>query len=571
MSALTADAGRLDARGVSRAAGFRVEFACDWKQAAARWSDFSPSTLFQNRQWLDAWYAAFAGADHVEPLIAIISDAVTSERIALLPLIRRTQNGTRIVEFADLDLTDYNAPVLGAAAPRDAKTSPRALWRDLLAALRRMPGGADLIRLRKMPVDLDGRPNPLALLDGASRCAFNGNIVTTGDDFDAYRYSLKRTVRKQLERSWRVFTRDPAAAFQIVANPGDAPRILSAMEVQQGARMQHLGLNFVLNGETCATFYRNLVGENLESGYAVLSALTVGEEVVASLLGIRSGSRYVMIRISNAGDKWSNCSPGRLIIERTMAALHKDGVRQFDFSIGNYAYKRRFGVAPLALVDITAAAELARNSLRVARSGRLRTSPSSAARHHRETCARQAALARRELNLSHHARLTQYAFQRVAIPLRRIGRRFIGALQECEQRLVRLRGAAHGVVGQDELAQRLAEECRIGTDHRGAEARWLGIGVAVERRIVDRAAARPEAGAALLMRIGFAGNRVGKLGTPPGWRGARRPEKRVAARSMLPQKKCTGLALPRKPVRNCLNTRSTFTRIWKKRRTASGS
>jgi CelD/BcsL family acetyltransferase involved in cellulose biosynthesis len=38
-----------------------------------------------------------------------------------------------------------------------------------------------------------------------------------------------------------------------------------------------------------------------------------------------------------------------------MAALHKDGVREFDFSIGNYAYKRRFGVARLPLVDVTAA------------------------------------------------------------------------------------------------------------------------------------------------------------------------------------------------------------------------
>jgi hypothetical protein len=78
-------------------------------------------------------------------------------------------------------------------------------------------------------------------------------------------------------------------------------------------------------------------------------------KAVATLLGIRCGARYVMIRISNAGDKWSNCSPGRLIIERTMAALHRDGVREFDFSIGNYAYKRRFGVTRLPLVDVSAA------------------------------------------------------------------------------------------------------------------------------------------------------------------------------------------------------------------------
>jgi CelD/BcsL family acetyltransferase involved in cellulose biosynthesis len=229
------------------------------------------------------------------------------------------------------------------------------LWHDLLAALRRLPGGADLIRLRKMPVDLDGRPNPLALPDGTGSCALNGNVVATGDDFDAWRYQLERTVRKELERCWRVFTRDPAAAFEIIPGKNEALRILSTMAVQQGTRIQHLGLNFILNDETSAAFYRNLVGDGVASGYAVISALTVGEEVVATLLGIRCGSRYVMVRISNAGEKWSNCSPGRLIIERTMAALHKDGVRSFDFSIGNYAYKRRFGVAPLPLADITAA------------------------------------------------------------------------------------------------------------------------------------------------------------------------------------------------------------------------
>jgi CelD/BcsL family acetyltransferase involved in cellulose biosynthesis len=354
MTVLTAAAGRADARAASRASGFRVEFTRDWKRAKARWGDPAEATPFQDWQWLEAWYGAFAAIDNVEPLIAIISNAATGEQVALLPLIRRVHNGIRIVEPADLDLTDYNAPLLGAAAPRDAKAA-RAMWKDLREALRRLPGGVDLIRLRKMAVDLDGRPNPLALLDGAGPCALNGNVVTTGDDFDAWRFTLERTVRKELERSWRVFTRDSAAAFKIVTDKDEALRVLSTMESQQGERMQHLGLNFILNDETCAAFYRNLVHDNAANGYAVLSALIVGDEVVATLLGIRQGSRYVMVRISNAGEKWSNCSPGRLIIERTMAALHRDGIRQFDFSIGNYAYKRRFGVKRIALMDFTAA------------------------------------------------------------------------------------------------------------------------------------------------------------------------------------------------------------------------
>jgi CelD/BcsL family acetyltransferase involved in cellulose biosynthesis len=354
MTLLATNAGRLDARATTGAAGFRVELLRDWKQAVARWHEVSPPTPFQHRQWYSAWYDAFAGADGVEPLIAIVTDASTGERAALLPLIRRRHNNITIVEFADLDLTDYNAPILGAAAPRDARGA-RVLWRSLLSALRRMPDPADLVRLRKLPVDLDGRPNPLALLDEAGACPLNGNLVMTGEDYDAWRYTLEKTVRKELERSWRVFTRDASASFAIVTDESEALRILATTEIQQGTRMETLGVNFILNGETCASFYRNLVRDGVGNGYALVSALTVGDEVVATLLGIRNGARYVMIRISNAGEKWSNCSPGRLIIERTMAALHKDGVREFDFSIGNYAYKRRFAVTRLPLIDISAA------------------------------------------------------------------------------------------------------------------------------------------------------------------------------------------------------------------------
>ena len=173
-----------------------------------------------------------------------------------------------------------------------------------------------------------------------------------------YKRSLKRDVRRVLERSWRTFTAYPDAAFKIAGEKAEALRVLATLDAQQSARMQHLGVNFILDDGACADFYRNLVRDGIGDGYAVLSALTVGEEVVATLLGVRSGPRYVMVRVSNAGDKWSGCSPGRLVIERTMAALHRDGVREFDFSVGEYDYKRRFGVTELPLVDISAALSL---------------------------------------------------------------------------------------------------------------------------------------------------------------------------------------------------------------------
>ena len=91
------EAGRLNGQAFSAAPGFRVDFVRDWRQAAAQWHDYRSPTPFQEPRWLDAWYQAFADADDVEPLIAIVSDAATLQQVAILSLIRRVQNGIRIV------------------------------------------------------------------------------------------------------------------------------------------------------------------------------------------------------------------------------------------------------------------------------------------------------------------------------------------------------------------------------------------------------------------------------------------------------------------------------------------
>jgi CelD/BcsL family acetyltransferase involved in cellulose biosynthesis len=342
------EVGRLNGEVFSEVSGFQVEFVRDWKQAALRWNCAAHATTFQHGRWLEAWYAAF---DTVSPLIAIVSDAATGRQVALVPLIRRTQKGVRIVEFADLGLTDYNAPILTLGSP-SGETEARALCQALMAALRRLPEGADLVRMQKMPADVDGTPNPLMSLGRLGSCSLNGNLISIGDDFEAYRTSIKRM---QLPRSWRVFSRNPGAAFRIVTDVDEAVALLDTMDAQQQARMQHLGLEFILNEAACAKFYRDLVIRGIDEGYAVVSALTCDEAIVATVLGIRQGANFVFLRISNGGTRWSPCSPSRLIIERTMAALHRDDVRQFDLSIGNYAFKRRFGAAPLPLTDVSVA------------------------------------------------------------------------------------------------------------------------------------------------------------------------------------------------------------------------
>jgi CelD/BcsL family acetyltransferase involved in cellulose biosynthesis len=330
------------------ASRFKIDFVDDWKLAAACWSADGQETAFQHPLWFDAWYGAFKNAS---PLIAIVGDTTTGRKVALLPLIRRVRHGVRIVEFADLNVTDYNAPVLRAGVTFDL-TEARAIGRALISELRKAPGGVDLVRLRKMPARIAGGINPLALLGREGSSSLNGNMIETGDDFETYRASIRRI---QMPRYWRVFSRNPGAAFRMISSVDEALQTVDVLDVQQETRMQKLGLKFVLNDGIHGGFYRDLVRRGLPGGYVVVSSLTCDEAVVATMLGIRYGDYFAVLRISNAGARWSHCSPSKLVVERTMAALHEQGVRRFDLSVGNYAFKRRFGATQIPLTDASVA------------------------------------------------------------------------------------------------------------------------------------------------------------------------------------------------------------------------
>jgi CelD/BcsL family acetyltransferase involved in cellulose biosynthesis len=166
---------------VSSTSGIAVDFVRDWPQAASR-LNAGHRTAFQHGYWLGAWYAAF---HDLSPLIALISDATTGRDIAMVPLISHFRRGIRIVEFADFGVSDNNAPILALDAALDAAATD-AIGTALIDALRALPDRFDLLRLKKMPAQIGGRPNPLVALGRVGSCSLNSNLVLTGDDYEDY-------------------------------------------------------------------------------------------------------------------------------------------------------------------------------------------------------------------------------------------------------------------------------------------------------------------------------------------------------------------------------------------------
>lgn len=308
------------------------------------------ATPFQQPDWITAWYETLAPRLNAEPFLVFVTERETGRSVVALPLIRHRVGEMDVIAFADLGVTDYNAPMLGPAAPATPQAA-RALWSRII--VKALPA-ADLIELRKMPATIQGRPNPFAQLRGVHPAHSPGFSVTVGDDWEEYRRSLAKKFRKELGRSLRLFEKEGGAPFRRIESIDEALRILDVMTAQQRARLEEMGTKFALQEDAYQAFYEGFVRKGLENGTAILTALTCGDEIVAALLGVTNGESFAMVRLGHAGGDWMKIGPGRLIIERTMHMLHGEGCRHFDFSIGDYPYKAGFGVTPSPMHDFVA-------------------------------------------------------------------------------------------------------------------------------------------------------------------------------------------------------------------------
>jgi len=304
---------------------------------------------FQHRMWLTTWFSTAGRHASVRPLVASIRDEARDQLALALPLVELREKGRTLIEFADLGVTDYNAPLLGPASPRSAESAQR-LWDALM---RELPA-VDAIRLTKMPGEIGGLPNPLTLLASSQKSHLHCNLLSVAS-YDDFKRRRGRIYRKEYERSWRVFERLGGTQFRRIWDVESALGVLRSIEEQQRRRIRGLGLPYLLDAPHIANFYRKLVTDGLGCGYVVMTVLLCGEDPVAALLGVRDGDVFTILRISNAGEAWKPCSPGRLVITRTIEHLCGEGCTSFDFTTGDYEFKRRLGVERRQLFELTQA------------------------------------------------------------------------------------------------------------------------------------------------------------------------------------------------------------------------
>lgn len=330
---------------------FEITLAQDWDKVTQFLDELEQAgfreEIFQSRFLLSTWFETVGTKADIERIIVQVRDKETGVPVLLMPLVRFKKNGLRTIEFADCNVVDYNGPLVNPGYEIN-----KSMARKLIRAIRQALPAYDVLNMEKVRKLSQSHANPLSLLGRARPCAVNGNVVHIDGEWEAYVASLSRKFRKELRRSERVLQKIGQAEYHQIRDVERGLQVLDFINDCQRTRIAEVGLDYTLDEPELADYYRQIVVKGVESGECIMTTIESGDEIVAATLGIATGTTHGGLRIVNAGGKWAHCGPGRLIMFNTIKMLHDQGFKSFDFTIGNYALKRRIGVEQLELLNI---------------------------------------------------------------------------------------------------------------------------------------------------------------------------------------------------------------------------
>jgi len=303
----------------------------------------SGATAFQHPIWLDAIYHKLVPQLKGEPLIVTVRDAANGRLVMVLPLVRRRYRGLRTVEFADLGVSDYVAPV-ASEATIDAVAADPFAGRRLKAVLKPF----DMLRIQKLRSPSESVQGLL----GATTCSelpMSAYAVPLGSDYAAWRVdNISTSYRKELDKKSRQLHRKGQVVFNCAT---DVETIDATLIKMREYRRDRFETGDLLQDQIYFDFYRD-VAIRARSTFARLYSVLMDGVPIAGAMGLSHKGSLLVVLTGFDHDNYKNVSLGSLIFE--MVAQHgiSVGDRELDFTIGDEPYKVLFGAQKSAIYQI---------------------------------------------------------------------------------------------------------------------------------------------------------------------------------------------------------------------------
>lgn len=308
-------------------------------------------TAFQTYAWLSAWFRNIGAREGVEPAIVVGWNAEgEGDALFILPLgLKRGVFGTRLVWLGG-SFCDYQAPVLARSFSRQVRRDQfKALWTEIRAALP----DHDIVELNRLPEMIGGQSNPFLALGNVTAHASNAHMTRLQPTWDAY-YGAKRSSgskkrdkqkRRKLEESGAVELITPESREEIA-------RTVDMLIEQKTATFARMGVANPFEKPGVRDFYMELATDAAAEGLIHVCRLEVGGKVAAANWGVSFGGRYHYVLASYAEqEEFARRGPGMIQLMDLMRHATEAGHTEFDFTIGDEAYKGDWCEVEIRLYD----------------------------------------------------------------------------------------------------------------------------------------------------------------------------------------------------------------------------
>ncbi|CTQ65703.1 GNAT family N-acetyltransferase [Roseibium alexandrii] len=334
---------------VSTEAEYRIEACNTYDFLSEEYSTLfkgSNATAFQSPLWLHEFYHTLVPGHGAEPLIIKISSKGSDHPDAILPLVRETHFGIRIVQPADLGVADYNA-IVGSEEKLTALANNPSVAEGILSAIQPY----HLILFRKQrPCAFD----VAKLLPGANRtpntsCSYE---VDAGAGYDNwFTTSVSKNMRKGLKRKTNGFEKTHGKLE--FAELCDERSIVDAFQLMRELREARYEANLFSRPEVFE-FYQNIAVKGQRHGIASTFVSKFEDRILSIDFGVRHKSRFLFLLGAFYEEQdFQRYSLGLLGLNELIRREAEAGHTIFDFTIGDEPYKLSFGAEQIPLTNIT--------------------------------------------------------------------------------------------------------------------------------------------------------------------------------------------------------------------------
>ena len=317
----------------------------------AEWNDLlgrAPhDCVFYTWEWHSTWWQAYQPGE-----ILILVCRYRDKLVGIAPLFVTDSAGVRTAQIIGcVDVTDYLdfivdkdylQPVFEAFADYFARERAAIDCFDLCNIPQESPTRAilpELLRARGFETEVDQQ----------EVCP----VIDLPSDWGGYMLLLDKKQRHEVRRKMRrIHGTESTIDWYIVNGKDDLDK-----EVSYFARLMAASdpeKERFLRDERNMRFFRRIVPLAQDKGWLQLNFLTIGEERVAAYMNFLYGNRVMVYNSGHDHQKYSQLSPGIVLLAYNIQHAIENGYKFYDFLRGDESYKYRMGGRDTAVMNIRA-------------------------------------------------------------------------------------------------------------------------------------------------------------------------------------------------------------------------